>query len=356
MSPPPPSAPAVLRLLGGLTLPLLGLLCAPAAQGACSLPPDVPNAQPVLGALARFPEQTTVTYKCNKGFVKVPGKSDSVLCLDDKWSDIGEFCSRSCDVPTRLPFASLKKSYSKQNYFPEGSTVEYECRLGYRRDPTLSGNLTCLQNFTWSKPDEFCKKKQCPTPGDLKNGHVNITTDLLFGASIFFSCNTGYKLVGATSSYCFPVENDVGWSDPLPECQEIFCPEPPSIVHGTIQDKRSSYAYRQSVTYTCNKGFTLHGQSSIYCAIKEDQGEWSGPAPECKETLPAVESTPAFEKPITVNVPATKHPAVPRATTRFHATSTSKGRGSPSSGVGITASALITLMRTTKQLMLHFII
>ncbi|XP_026938453.1 complement decay-accelerating factor [Sagmatias obliquidens] len=283
MSPARRSAPVVLRLLGGLAPPLLLLLLRPpAASGDCSLPPDVPNAQPALGALTSFSEQSTVTYKCNKGFVKVPGKADSVVCLNNKWSELAEFCNRSCDVPTRLLFASLKKSYTKQNYFPEGSTVEYDCRLGYMRDHSLSGKLTCLQNFTWSKPDEFCKKKSCANPREIKNGYVSITHDLLFGSPIHFSCNTGYKLVGATSSYCSLAGNTVEWSDPFPECQEILCPEPPEIDHGMIEKKQNSYAYRQSVTYKCIKGFALHGESSINCTVRDDQGEWSGPPPECK--------------------------------------------------------------------------
>ncbi|XP_023404156.1 complement decay-accelerating factor isoform X9 [Loxodonta africana] len=211
------SAPAVLHLLGGLTLLLL---CPPAVRGDCGLPPDIPNAQPPLGGLTRFPEDATITYKCNEGFVKVPGKPDSVVCIKDKWSEVAEFCNRSCDVPTRLVFASLKQPYSKQSYFPAGSTVEYECRLGYEKDQSLSGKLTCLQDFTWSKPAEFCKKKACPDPGKIKNGHVNIPSGILFGSAIFFSCNTGYELVGVTSSYCLLMGKDVGWRDPLPECKE----------------------------------------------------------------------------------------------------------------------------------------
>ncbi|XP_061043462.1 complement decay-accelerating factor isoform X2 [Eubalaena glacialis] len=313
MSPARRSAPAVLRLLGGLAPPLLLLLLRPpAASGDCGLPPDVPNAQPALGALTSFPKQSTVTYKCNEGFVKVPGKADSVVCLNNKWSEVAEFCNRSCDVPTRLLFASLKKSYTKQNYFPEGSTVEYDCRLGYIRDHSLSGKLTCLQNFTWSKPDEFCKKKSCANPREIKNGHVNITHDLLFGSSIHFSCNTGYKLVGATSSYCSLAGSTVEWSDPFPECQEILCPEPPEVDHGMIEEKQNSYAYRQSVTYKCMKGFALHGESSIYCTVKDDQGEWSGPPPECKETFQIYKVTPAVQKPTRVHVPATKVPPTPQ--------------------------------------------
>uniref|UniRef100_A0A8C6D9J1 Sushi domain-containing protein n=1 Tax=Moschus moschiferus TaxID=68415 RepID=A0A8C6D9J1_MOSMO len=330
MSPARPRARALLCLLGGLGPQLLLLLLRPpAAAGDCSLPPDVPNAQATLRHQTSFPEQITVTYKCNKGFVKVPGKADSVVCQNSKWSELAEFCNRSCDVPTRLLFASLKKSYSQQNYFPEGSTVEYECRLGYIRDPSLSGNITCLQNFTWSKPDGFCKKKSCPKPREIEKGHVNITTDILLGATIYFSCNAGYKLVGAASSVCAFVGNTVGWTAEFPECQEILCPEPPKVDHGMIQEKQSSYAYRQPVTYKCMEGFTLHGQSSIYCTIKDDQGEWSGPLPQCRETdvtptvnVPAAETPPTPQKPTTVNVPAAETPPTPQKPTTVNVPAT----------------------------------
>ena len=62
--------------------------------GDCSLPPDVPNAQSTLGGLTSFPEKRTVTYKCNRGFVKVPGKADSMVCQNNKWSELAEFCNR----------------------------------------------------------------------------------------------------------------------------------------------------------------------------------------------------------------------------------------------------------------------
>ncbi|XP_027976022.1 complement decay-accelerating factor isoform X1 [Eumetopias jubatus] len=310
-----PSAPPPLLLL-------LLLLGPPAAQGDCNIPPEVPNAQATLGDLLSFHEGSTVTYKCNEGFVKVPGRADSVVCFNNKWSEVAEFCNRSCDVPTRLLFASLKKSFTKQNYFPAGSIVEYECRPGFRRDSFFSGKLTCLQNFTWSKPDEFCKKKSCPNPGDLRHGHVSIPTDLLYGSSISFSCNEGYRLVGETSSYCSLVDRDVGWSDPFPECQEIFCPEPPEISNGFILDPRDTYVYQQTIKYRCDESFTLIGKNSIYCTVRGDQGEWSGPPPECrgspipKVTLPAQNSTTVIgsatkptstpQKPTTANVPSTK--------------------------------------------------
>ncbi|KAF6074142.1 CD55 molecule (Cromer blood group) [Phyllostomus discolor] len=243
----------------------------------------MPNAQASLNGLTSFPEGSLVTYTCNQGFTKLPNKADTVFCLKgDVWSEIEEFCNRSCDVPTRLLFASLQDIYNSQNYFPPGTVVEYDCRRGYTRNYSLPKTLTCLQNFTWSKPEEFCNKKSCPNPGEILNGHVNITTDILFGGLLTFSCNTGYKLVGVTSTYCLVSGNSVDWGDPFPECQG----SPPT--------------------------------SNV---------------------------TPAPQKPTTVDVSATRSTAVPRLTTPSHA-STPTGKGTPSAGVnsivfGFVAGTLI---------------
>ncbi|KAG3258218.1 CD55 molecule (Cromer blood group), transcript variant X6 [Ictidomys tridecemlineatus] len=362
MSPTRPSVlPAVLRLLS--LLPLL-LPTPPGVRGDCGPPPEVPNAQPILGGSTSFPEKTAITYKCNEGFVKIPGNPDSVVCLsNNQWSEFIEFCNRSCDVPTRLLFASLKKDYNMQNYFPVGSTVEYECRPGYIRNPFQSVKLTCLQNLTWSKAAEFCKKKSCPNPGELRNGDINITTGLFYGSPIFFSCHTGYRLVGESSSYCTLFDRTLKWSEPLPECVEIYCPEPIQIDNGYIQEEQEVYVYRQSITYGCNKGFNLVGKSSIYCTVTEDEGEWSDPPPQCigkssgykpsptaqKPTTVSVPGTRAPstpQKPTTTSVPATQRPSVPKATTSFHTTRvTERKETSPSGAVsliyGFVAAAII---------------
>ncbi|XP_019490217.1 PREDICTED: complement decay-accelerating factor-like [Hipposideros armiger] len=94
----------MLRLLLGVTVLLL-LLCPQAVRSDCSLPPDVPNAQPDLEGRTSFPEGSTVTYKCNKDFVKVPGKIATITCIkDNEWSSIAEFCNRKF-------FLSFYKNY-----------------------------------------------------------------------------------------------------------------------------------------------------------------------------------------------------------------------------------------------------
>ncbi|XP_017381008.1 complement decay-accelerating factor isoform X1 [Cebus imitator] len=317
-----PSAPAALRLLGGLP-GLLLLLCLPGVRGDCGLPPEVPNAQPVLGGLTSFPQGATVTYECNETYAKIPGSKDSVICgQDDQWTDIEEFCNRSCSAPPRLSFAALRPPYVSQNYFPVGTVIEYDCRPGYRRVPFLPRNVTCLQNLTWSTAPEFCKKQSCRNPGELLNGHIDIPDGILFGASITFSCNPGYKLYGETTSLCLVSGNSVQWSDPLPECREIYCPTPPRIDNGIIEGERDHYVHTQSVTYLCNRGFTMIGHNSIYCTVNGEEGEWSGPPPVCKGKSVTSMAPPTVQKSTTVNVPTTKASSTSQKTSASQKTST----------------------------------
>lgn len=258
------------------------------------------------------------------------------------------------------------------NFFPVGTTVEFECRPGFQNVPTLSGRSTCLEELAWSPVATFCKKRACPNPGELRNGHINISTDLLFGSEIVFSCDRGYKLVGVTSTFCSITGNTVDWDDVFPVCTTIFCPDPPKIHNGGIQEERDSYAYRHTVTYTCAKGFILVGNSSIYCALKGEEGVWNSPPPKCVEKnkvptkippavhvsspphheftlinfpstrvppvspnptvkVPGTRVSPTPQKPTTVEVPATKHVPVTKTTVR-HPTRTSKERGESNSG------------------------
>uniref|UniRef100_H0VYY7 CD55 molecule (Cromer blood group) n=1 Tax=Cavia porcellus TaxID=10141 RepID=H0VYY7_CAVPO len=284
--------PAALRCLLLLRAPaLLLLLRAAAVQGDCGPLPVVPRAHPASASAGStsFPENTTVLYTCDQGFVKIPGKPDAVVCISSRWTDIEEFCNRSCEVPPRLPYAILKSAYISKNYFPVDTVVEYECRPGYRKKyPIQSGKITCRDDLTWSTPAEFCEKKQCPNPGELVNGNINVTTDLLL---------------------------------------EIICPEPPQIENGRIVNEEDTYEYRHVVTYECNKGFVLTGKSHISCIVRDDVGEWSDPPPTCRgttTTLPTQKPTtvntagpevPTTQRSTTVNVPGTKVPTTQRSTT-----------------------------------------
>ncbi|NWY15661.1 DAF factor, partial [Aphelocoma coerulescens] len=137
-----------------------------------------------------------------------------------------------CRAPARLGFAELKEPYRNQTMFPEGSRVEYVCRPGYTQLPGMSPAITCLRNQAWSAALEFCKRKQCPNPGNPANGRAVVLTDLFFGSKINYTCDKGYKLVGGSQRTCEVSGTGVSWSGDAPVCQQVRCPAPPSIANG----------------------------------------------------------------------------------------------------------------------------
>ncbi|KAH1171161.1 hypothetical protein KIL84_006779 [Mauremys mutica] len=76
-------------------LALLLLLPLPGARGLCGAPPRLSRARRQNTSCTEdCPIGTEVTYRCSGGFVKIPGKSDTVVCLSNsEWSNFGEFCN-----------------------------------------------------------------------------------------------------------------------------------------------------------------------------------------------------------------------------------------------------------------------
>ncbi|NXG63326.1 DAF factor, partial [Hemiprocne comata] len=124
-----------------------------------------------------------------------------------------------CSAPPRLAFAELKDLNSHQSVFAVGRTVGYVCRAGYAQQPGMLPAVTCLGNQTWSVALEFCKRKQCPNPGDPENGRAVVLTDLLFESKVNYTCDKGYKLVGVSQRTCEVSGIRVSWSGDAPVCQ-----------------------------------------------------------------------------------------------------------------------------------------
>nr|KAF6290372.1 CD55 molecule (Cromer blood group) [Myotis myotis] len=303
MRPARRGAPAVLRPPGWLTLsllpPLLLLLCPHAARGGCGIPADdVPNATPELENLTTFPEGFIVGYYCNQGYVKIKGMQSGKHCLPNgEWTKLAPFCNRTCSLPPKVRYGVMKDIFISVSYRPAGFVVEYDCNPGYERNHSVSAQVTCLQNYTWSTPEVFCYKRSCPDPGQIENGHISIPTDILFASDIYFSCNPGYKLVGENSTFCYYKGKDMAWADPFPECQEI--PTTP-----------------QKPTTTDAQGTKAPSSHQKPTTVK----------------VPATEPPPAPQKHTTVNVPATPNQA------DFTTPSTSKGSGLLKTGITIIAS------------------
>ncbi|NXS83901.1 C4BPA protein, partial [Erpornis zantholeuca] len=185
-----------------------------------------------------------------------------------------------CPRPPRFDFAEPVTAV--QPSYPEGAVVRYRCRPGYARSGTEPPEVTCLADSTWSRKAAFCTGKSCGPP-TIENGNFHTKTDLLFGATVTFSCDAGYRLVGPPSAQCVVRNGDVSW-DAVPSCEIILCPPPPPVENGQLLSEDGEFTFGMAASYSCNEHFTLIGEATIFCTIgRGSQGVWSSPAPECKK-------------------------------------------------------------------------
>ncbi|XP_064354066.1 complement receptor type 1 isoform X2 [Dromaius novaehollandiae] len=259
--------------------------CVPATP--CPPPPVIANATPSAEHGDNFTSGMSITYSCDPGFSLI-GDASLSCTASGNWSLPYPRCAAGCGTPTTLSFAELNKEHKNQTEFPVGKTVKYTCRPGYARHPQMPPMITCLKNQTWSDAQEFCKRKRCEHPGEPRNGRVIVTTDLLFGSTVNYTCEEGYRLTGHAQRRCVISGSGkrVVWSGDVPVCQSIVCDPPPDIPHGRHTGRlMDDFPYAAVVTYTCDPGYPLTGEDFIFCTTEDGvHGVWSGPPPRCGAT------------------------------------------------------------------------
>ncbi|KAJ8370467.1 hypothetical protein SKAU_G00104950 [Synaphobranchus kaupii] len=160
--------------------------------------------------------------------------------------------------------------------YAEGSKVTYECIPGYVIQ-TGSSSITC-SNGAWSDLSLTCQKKSCGSPAEVVNGQW-VYEDITFGATITLKCNTGYKAGGQTSTMqCM----SGGWSGEGFVCEAVKCPLPPKVQNGecSLSEDKEYLLYQESIIYTCEKSYTLIGESQLRCT---ESGTYNTQPPECKK-------------------------------------------------------------------------
>ncbi|XP_074078659.1 membrane cofactor protein-like isoform X2 [Macrotis lagotis] len=272
------------RLPAAALLGALALLGLPRASGDCGTLPTFPHAQPKESYITNetFVDGTTITYKCDPGYVKLPEKSDTVTCQGMEWSEIPQFCNRSCNIPDRFPTIQLAVTFLNRNYFPINSTVTFVCRPGHTISQLGKITSTCQDDGTWSPVSGSCKRKSCPHPEPLTNGRFESPNGFLYGSRITYICDEGYTLIGQTSSLCEIDGNNVVWSGIVPVCQIKTCAPPPDVLNGKHNDDfKDFFNYLETVTYQCKEdSFSLIGDATIFC---NKDGQWNKSPPLCKE-------------------------------------------------------------------------
>ncbi|XP_017867892.1 PREDICTED: locomotion-related protein Hikaru genki isoform X1 [Drosophila arizonae] len=162
-----------------------------------------------------------------------------------------------------------------------GQRAHYECPEGFRLDGAW--NATCLASGNWSSPSPTCHPIQCPRLV-LDDPHLSLIelNTSAWGRAVF-KCQWGFKLTGPALLDCEPTGV---WSGPVPRCKVIQCVMPVAPLNGRIGG--TSLSQRRLtvgalVTFSCNDGHTLVGESSIICT---ENGFWSHSPPFCKSQCP----------------------------------------------------------------------
>ncbi|KAH0517158.1 Sushi, von Willebrand factor type A, EGF and pentraxin domain-containing protein 1 [Microtus ochrogaster] len=93
------------------------------------------------------------------------------------------------------------------------------------------------------------------------------------GSKVSLFCDPGFQIVGNPVHYCL---NQGQWTQPLPHCERIRCGLPPALENGFYSAE--DFHAGSTVTYQCNNGYYLLGDSRMFCT---DNGSWNGISPSC---------------------------------------------------------------------------
>ena len=230
----------------------------------CNKPGEIISNGRMLGT--NFSFNSTITYVCDEGY-RMEGDAQRVCQADGQWSSAIPVC-----IAVQCPLASVVNGFASTFKREFGTVVTFTCRPRYRLEGPAE--RTCMANGQWSKEDPVCVKIVCPPPLLLDNGlsrQVNDTT-------LIHSCNKGFRLEGADSSFC----SEQGlWEPAAPSCVQITCPDISAVrlLNGVVVFTANFGIYGSNVQYVCNTGYNLVGASQRECT---ERGEWEGAAPVCE--------------------------------------------------------------------------
>ncbi|XP_060793447.1 complement factor H-like isoform X2 [Neoarius graeffei] len=243
--------------------------------------PSIRNAV-IDGSSSPYRYGVSVQIRCTEGY-RVEG-SGSLTCGEDGWkAPLPQCVEITCDSPS-IRNAVISGSSSPYRY---GVSVQIRCTEGYRVEG--SGSLTCGEDG-WKAPLPQCVEMTCDAPNINNAFIVGRKSSYSYNMSIQYKCNKGYRMEGSGRLTC----EENGWNLPSPKCNIVTCLKPPVITNGLLNPPKDIYEYGETVTYSCRKGFTLDGDSTVSCT---DDGNFQ-PSPQCLETFcsePQIENGFIFE-------------------------------------------------------------
>ncbi|KAJ8038755.1 CUB and sushi domain-containing protein 1 [Holothuria leucospilota] len=255
-------------------------LCEP---DACYNPPIVEHASHNGSKEYYFPGEV-LFYSCHFGYYG--GNSIPLTCEKSSnlatWENFEMTCSRKIfsAAPTSACYDPPVVAYASHNgskeYYLAGELLVYSCDFGYYRGNSIP-LLMCQQagdTVAWGNLNMTCLPKSCGHPGNIQHGEIEGSA-FIFNTSVTYACDRGYKIQGTAIRHC---QADQEWSGNLPQCIPVECRN--LLAPGDGKIIGSNHSYNDEVSFSCNDGFMLDGESTLRC---QHDGTWSSPPPTCNE-------------------------------------------------------------------------
>ncbi|XP_069802267.1 membrane cofactor protein-like isoform X2 [Dendropsophus ebraccatus] len=207
-----------------------------------------------------------------------------------------------CGRPPPISYGSMKEEFINKETFKTDDTVQYSCRPGFIHVLGTRNTITCMRNSRWTTPAKFCTERSCGHPGDIENGNFE-TSNFLFGSKVTYYCNEGYKMISSRNyRIC---QADGTWSNALPVCEVVVCPEPEPFPEGNYFPEMEEYNFMDTIHYQCNSPKSvLYGETYASCT---HNGTWSSKPPKCivvecpAPVVPAARKVSGFVGPYPMN-------------------------------------------------------
>jgi len=210
-----------------------------------------------------FRHGRSARFICSYGYARIG--ASTIRCDDGNWSNPAPVCKGICP---RLRAPNRGRLHGNKVPFLDGDEVTFSCDSNH--DLFGKARLRCVGK-KWDSNVPECKAS-CDPLTALFNGKVK-SNNFKHGALASFSCNKGFQLKGPNQIACI----DGKWNESFPTCKVVQCDDPGIPANGA-QLVNKGFVYGGSVTFTCNKDFSLRGKSTIYC---QENKEWTAPVPQC---------------------------------------------------------------------------
>ncbi|XP_042319678.1 complement component receptor 1-like protein [Sceloporus undulatus] len=225
------------------------------------------------------PNGYSIKYKCKPGFARIPGRSETTICINDAWSPVQDVCAvLNCEHPVVENGINLNRF--KQSY-TSGDNVTFECNTGYY----MAGSyfIQCVGD-KWLPEVPSCKKivpELCGTPV-IPSGTVKPwEPEYSIGSIVALHCKTNYSFVDETIE--MPTKC-IGYNIWQPSIQPCFIRTSRDtskfIIHNgkIVSGKKRLYDPGDKVTVQCDAGYALTGPSEIRYV---GGGVWLPRKPRC---------------------------------------------------------------------------